>query len=73
MAKTLKGEHCFLVLAVKCKHDDYMTHEVLHLGNPGALARNARAIAQAALPPEAAVLSVDWRFLGEDAGAGSVE
>ena len=73
MAETPEGEHCLLVLAVKRKHDDYMTHEVLHLGNPRAFARNARAIAQAVLPPEAAVFSVDWRFLGEDASADSVE
>jgi hypothetical protein len=73
VAETAEGEHCLLVLSVKRKHDDYMTHEVLHLGNPRAFARNARAVAAAVLPPTGAVLSVDWRFLGEDAGSDAVE
>ncbi len=65
--------HCLLVLWVKRKDDDYVTHEVLHLGNPDAFARHARAVAAAVLPPSGAQLSVDWRFLGEEAGADAVE
>lgn len=64
---------CLLVLTVKQKHDDYVTHELLHLGNPAAFARHARAVAHAVLPPSGAVLSVDWRFLGVEAGADAVE
>lgn len=64
---------CLLVLTVKRKHDDYMTHEVLYLGNPAAFARHGRAVAQAVLPPRDAVLSVDWRFLGAEADADAVE
>lgn len=64
---------CLLVLTVKQKHDDYVTHEVLYLGNPAAFVRHARAVAHAVLPPSGAVLSVDWRFLGVEAGADAVE
>jgi hypothetical protein len=71
--ETPESDCCLLVLTAKKKHDDYVTHEVLHLGNPAVFARHAPAIAHAVLPPSGAVLSVDWRFLGAEAGADAVE
>ena len=64
---------CPLVYVVKRKHDDYVTHEVLYAGDHGLLARHARAIAEALLPPEGAVLSVDRRFLPPDMEADAVQ
>jgi RimJ/RimL family protein N-acetyltransferase len=64
---------CLLVLSVKRKHDDYLTYEVLYLGQPDVFARHARVVADAILPDAGAVLSVDWRFVGVDVGADGVE
>ncbi|UWR26818.1 GNAT family N-acetyltransferase [Sulfitobacter sp. S223] len=54
-----------LVLSVKQKSDEYVTHEVLYVGQPDLLARHARAVADTLLPAEAAVFSVDSRLIAD--------
>ncbi|WP_299413095.1 GNAT family N-acetyltransferase [uncultured Sulfitobacter sp.] len=61
-----------LVLSVKQKRDEYVTHEVLYVGQPDLLARYAQAVADTLLPYQAAVLSVDSRLI-KDAQNGVVE
>lgn len=53
---------CTLVLSVKQKADAYITYEVVYIGQPGLLARHARAIADTVLPETPAVFSVDSRL-----------
>ena len=64
---------CTLVLSVKRKHDAYVTHEVLYLGQPGIFAAHARAIADSLLPDSAAILSVDRRLLPPDTPCEATE
>ncbi|NIZ62866.1 hypothetical protein DL239_18000 [Sedimentitalea sp. CY04] len=52
-----------VVLSIKQKHDDYVTHEVMYLGNRDLFALHARAIADSLLPSSSAILSVDGRLL----------
>lgn len=52
-----------LVLSVKQKVDEYVTHEVTYVGQPDLLARHASAVADTLLPEQAAVFSVDSRFI----------
>ena len=59
-----------IILSVKRKHDSHLTHEVLHIGNRARFAAHARAIADALLPADGAVLSVDRRFVPDDADSG---
>lgn len=54
---------CTLVLSVKQKVDEYVTHEVVYAGQPDLLACHARAIADTLLPETAAVFSVDMRLI----------
>ena len=61
-----------LVLSVKQKADEYVTHEVLFAGQPELLGLHATAIADTLLPEDAAVLSVDSRLIGPTA-SGTVE
>ncbi|KIN75937.1 GNAT family N-acetyltransferase [Sulfitobacter mediterraneus] len=57
---------CFMMVWVKQKVDEYLTHEVMYLGNRTLFGRYAREIADAVLPDDhAAVLSVDSRFVAE--------
>ena len=63
---------CVLVLSAKHKHDDYVTHDVFHIGDREIFARHARAIADALLPPQEAVMAVDRRFLPGNADADEV-
>ena len=51
-----------LVLYPQKKHDDYVTHEIMYLGNQPAFARHAAEIAAAVLPAREAILSLDRRF-----------
>lgn len=60
-----------LVLSVKRKVDEYVTHEVVYAGRPDLLARHGQALADTLLPPEGAVLSADCR-LAPDAATGTV-
>ncbi|QUJ75805.1 GNAT family N-acetyltransferase [Sulfitobacter albidus] len=53
---------CTLVLSVKQKSDDHVTHEVVYAGQPDLLARHAQAIADTVLPDTPAVFSVDSRL-----------
>ena len=52
-----------VILSIKQKHDDYVTHEVMYLGDRDLFALHARAIADSLLPPDRAILSVDRRLL----------
>ena len=52
-----------IILSIKQKHDAYVTHEVMYLGDRERFARHVRAITDSLLPPDRAVLSVDRRFL----------
>lgn len=63
---------CVLALSAKRKHDAYVTHDVFHIGNREVFARHVRAIADAVLPSHDAVLSVDRRFLPDDADPDEV-
>ncbi len=54
---------CLIVLSVKQKDADVAYHEVLHLSRPAVFAPHAEGFANAVLPPGAAVLAVDRRFL----------
>jgi RimJ/RimL family protein N-acetyltransferase len=63
---------CTLALSIKRKHDEYVTQDVFHIGNRAAFSRHVRAIADAILPSQDAVLSVDRRFLPEDTDADEV-
>ena len=58
---------CVLAISAKRKHDDYVTHDVFHIGDRAIFARHARAIADSLLPPRDAILSVDSRFMPVDA------
>lgn len=52
-----------LVLSVKQKVDEYVTHEVVYVGQPDLLARHSRAVADTLLPETPAVFSVDSRLI----------
>lgn len=54
---------CTLVLSVKQKVDEYVTHEVVYVGQPDLLARHGRAIADTLLPDTGAVFSIDSRLI----------
>ena len=64
---------CLVLLAVKQKSEDVITHEVYHLGNPQVFATYTRAIASALLPPDGAMLSVDRRLLPGDIQPDAVQ
>ena len=53
---------CTLVLSVKQKVDEYVTHEIVYVGQPNLLARHGSVIADTLLPDEGAVLSIDSRL-----------
>lgn len=64
LAVETPGGLCFMMLSVKQKVDEYITHEVLYLGDRTLFGRYARDIADAVLPVDTpAVLSVDSRFV----------
>lgn len=52
-----------LVLSVKQKVDEYITHEVVYAGQPDLLGRHASAVADTLLPETPAVFSVDSRLI----------
>lgn len=52
-----------LVLSVKQKVDEYVTHEVVYVGQPELLARHGRAVADTLLPDTGAIFSVDSRLI----------
>jgi len=51
-----------LVLSVKQKVDEYVTHEAVYVGQPDLLSRHGRAVADTLLPDTPAVFSVDSRL-----------
>ncbi|WP_298858403.1 GNAT family N-acetyltransferase [uncultured Sulfitobacter sp.] len=57
------GGPCTLVLSVKQKVDEYVTHEAVYVGQPDLVARYGRSIADTLLPEEGAVFSVDSRLV----------
>jgi hypothetical protein len=60
---------CLLVSYVKLKGDDIAHHEILHAGDRALLARHVRTYANAVLPREKAVLSLDARLVAPGAAA----
>jgi hypothetical protein len=52
-----------LVSYVKLKGEDIAHHEILHAGDRALFSRHVRAYANAVLPQEKAVLSLDSRFV----------
>lgn len=58
---------CVLVMCIKQKHDEYVTHEAFYVGDRALFARYSRAIADSILPPERAILSVDRRLVPDNA------
>ncbi len=54
---------CLLVSYVKLKGEDIAHHEILHAGDRALLGRHARTYANAVLPRDKAVLSLDARFV----------
>jgi hypothetical protein len=64
---------CVMVIALQKRHDDYVSYEVLYVGDGALFARHARAIANALLPSDGAVLSVDSRYLPADTAADATE
>lgn len=70
--ETSEGQ-CVMVLSIKQKHDNYVTHEVMYLGDRALFGRYARIIADSILPAEAAVLSVDRRFVAPGAMPDAIE
>lgn len=53
---------CVMVVYPQKKHDDYITHEIMYLGQQSVFARHAARIAASVLPSSAAILSLDRRF-----------
>ncbi len=68
-----RSDSCLVLLHVKEKGADIAYYEVLHVGEPAVFSRHAGAFAAAILPPKQAVLSVDSRFLTDDAKPHRVE
>ncbi len=64
---------CVVIFSAKRKRDDYLTFEVLYVGDRSLFARHSRAIADSLLPPEGAVLSLDRRFTRAGVEADAVE
>ena len=64
---------CTMIYSTKRKRDDYLTLEVLYIGDRDLFARHSRAIANSLLPSDGAVLSVDRRFVPPGAAADAVE
>ncbi len=54
-----------LVVYPQKKHDEYVTHEIMYLGDQPLFARYAAQIASVVLPRTAAILSLDRRFAAE--------
>ena len=54
---------CTLALSVKQKVDEYVTHEIVYIGQPALLARHGRAIVDTLLPDDGAVFSIDSRLV----------
>lgn len=51
-----------MVIYPQKKHDDFVTHEIMYLGNQAAFAAHSTAISAAVLPEREAILSLDRRF-----------
>lgn len=64
---------CTMILSVKQKHDAYVTYETMYLGDRALFAQYAREIADSVLPPSAAVLSVDQRFVAGGTQADEIQ
>ncbi len=64
---------CLIILSIKQKHDDYVTHEVMYCGNRSLFARHVRTIANTVLPADRAILSVDRRMLPQDVEHDAVD
>lgn len=66
--RTEDGDLCVVVFSIKQKGEDIAFHEALYISDRALFAANARALADAILPSEKALMSVDSRLLaGHDA------
>ena len=54
-----------MVVYPQKKHDEFVTHEIMYLGDQALFARHAAQIAATVLPETAAILSLDRRFAAE--------
>lgn len=57
------GQTHLAVFSIKKKGEDIAYHEALYISNRSAFAENAQAIADALLPDEKSLMSVDSRFM----------
>ncbi|MEP3785710.1 GNAT family N-acetyltransferase [Ascidiaceihabitans sp.] len=64
---------CTLVLSIKQKTDDRITHEVMFADRKDLLSRHGSAIAASILPDDTTILSLDTRFSTSDAQPDFVE
>ena len=62
-----------IVLSIKQKHEDFVTHELFHASDRSLLARHIHRIAATLLPPDRAIFAVDRRFLPPDTQADEVQ
>jgi len=61
-----------LVLSVKQKVDEYVSHEVVYVGQPDLLGKYGAAVADTLLPPQGAVFCADARLVS-GAATGTIE
>ncbi len=64
--RTPGGELCVVVFSVKRKGDDIEFHEALYISDRALFAAHARQLADAILPSEKALMSVDSRLLARE-------
>lgn len=64
---------CTMVLSVKQKSDDRITHEVMYVDRQDLFSRHGQKIAASLLPARDAVLSLDQRFATKDAAPDTTE
>ena len=62
-----------VILSIKQKHEDYVTHELFHASDLSLLARYIDRIAATLLPPDRAIFAVDRRFLPTETQADEVQ
>lgn len=62
-----------VILSIKQKHEDYVTHELFHASDLSLLARYIERIAATLLPPDCAIFAVDRRFLPAKTQADEVQ
>jgi hypothetical protein len=66
------GESCLVVTYVKLKGADVAHHEILHVSDRPVFTKLVRGFANAMLAPANAVLSLDSRFVTENASPDEI-